>query len=263
VNGAPTYSCFEQVRNVIVSDSILSSQCKTQLIEYASDQTEHSGLGVTFAEALQYVFTRIDVNENGNEIKRILNQEMSDALCMCFTGRISRLLNCLNVMDPLVYIHIVNLSDMFTDVGKRLIKEGIYTREIHQSHYENELQNDYGYELTKEFRKELEEKFYSQLEYFYENYGPKENYSQQQDQNEDTNTIGKKMVVGKKRKFPECCRSSSETSHDKDVEDEENEEDQEDEDKEDEENENENIEVKQRKSPRLQREKDNERERKP
>merc|ERR1711988_418451 len=115
---------------------------------------------------------------------------------------------------------------------------------------------------TDEFRKELEEKFYSQFDVFYEVYGPKENSSQQQDQNEDTNTIGKK-IVGKKRKFPECCRSSSETSHDKDVEDEENEEDQEDEDKEDEENENENIEVKQRKSPRLQREKDNERERKP
>merc|ERR1712070_1039612 len=178
------------------------------------------GLGVTFAEALQYVFTRIDVNENGNEIKRILNQEMSDALCMCFTGRISRLLNCLTVMDPLVYIHIVSLSDMFTDVGKRLIKEGIYTREIHQSQYENELQNDYGYELTDEFRKELEEKFYSQLVYFYENYGPKENSSeQQQDQNEDTNTIGKKkIVVDKKRKSPECCCSSSETSHEKDVE---------------------------------------------
>ena len=117
---------------------------------------------------------------------------MSDALCMCFTGRISRLLNCLTVMDPLVYIHIVSLSDMFTDVGKRLIKEGIYTREIHQSQYENELQNDYGYELTDEFRKELEEKFYSQLVYFYENYGPKENSSQQQDQNEDTNILGEK-----------------------------------------------------------------------
>merc|ERR1712023_20112 len=220
VNGAPTYSSFEQVRNVIVNDSILSPQCKTQLIEYASDQSDvHSGLGVTFAEALQYVFTRIDVNENGNEIKRILNQEMSDALCMCFTGRISRLLNCLNVMDPLVYIHIVNLSDMFTDVGQRLIKEGIYTREIHQSQYENELENDYGYELTDEFRKELEEKFYSQLDYFYENYGPKENSSQQQYQNEDTNTVGKKKIlVGKKRKSPEGSCSSSETSHDKDVE---------------------------------------------
>merc|ERR1711988_398521 len=108
-----------------------------------------------------------------------------------------------------------------------------------------------GYELTDEFRKELEEKFYSQLEYFYENYGPKENYSQQQDQNEDTNTIGKK-IVGKKRKSPKGCSSSSETSHDKDVE---NEDKEDKEDKEDnDENENEDIEVKQKKqkqSPKL------------
>merc|ERR1712146_668294 len=206
------------------------------------------GLGVTFAEALQYVFTRIDVNENGNEIKGILNHEISDALCMCFTGRISRLLNCLTVIDPLVYIHIVSLSNMFTDVGKRLIAEGIYTSDNHKNQYENELQNDYGYELTDEFRKELEEKFYSQLDVFYEIYGPKENSSQQQDQNEDTNTIGKK-IVDKKRISPEGCCSSSETSHNKDVENEDKE------DKEDnDENENEDIEVKQKKqkqSPKI------------
>ena len=94
--GPPKYQCLDEVRNVIVNDSILSAQCKTQLIEYALDNSEHTGLGITFCEALQYVFTRIDddVNkESKDEIKRILNQEMTDALCMCFTGRISRLLN--------------------------------------------------------------------------------------------------------------------------------------------------------------------------
>ena len=109
------------MREIIVNDSILSAQCKTQLIEYALDNNEHTGLGVTFAEALQYVFTRIDLNkESGDNIKAILNQEMTDALCMCFTGRISRLLNCLTAIDPLVRIHIVDLSDMFINVGKRL-----------------------------------------------------------------------------------------------------------------------------------------------
>ena len=172
-NGPPDYKSFEEVRNVIVNDSILTPQCKTQLIEYASDGTEvHMSLGITFAEALQYVFTRININKNSDEIKRILNQEMSDALCMCFTGRISRLLNCLNVIDVLVRIHIVSLPDMFTDVGKRLIKEGSYNTSTHQTMFERELQEDYGYELTIEFKKELEQKFYSQMEYFYETYAP-------------------------------------------------------------------------------------------
>ena len=78
---------------------------------------------------------------------------MTDALCMCFTGRISRLLNCLNKIDPLVHIHIVNLSDMFINVGNRLIKEDKYNTEDHQIQFEKELQEDYGYHLGRsEFR---------------------------------------------------------------------------------------------------------------
>ena len=162
---------MDEVRNVILNDSILSAQCKTQLIEYALDNSEHTGLGITFCEALQYVFTRIDVSEeSGDEIKRILNQEMTDALCMCFTGRISRLLNCLTAIDPLVHIHIVNLNDMFRNIGERLIKEDQYTTEAHRIQFEKELQEDYGYELTEEFRKELEEKFYCAIEDFYETF---------------------------------------------------------------------------------------------
>jgi hypothetical protein len=171
--GPPKYQCLDQVRNVIVNDSILSAQCKTQLIEYALDTSEHTGLGITFCEALQYVFTRIDVNEeSGDEIKKILNQEMTDALCMCFTGRISRLLNCLTAIDPLVHVHIVNLNDMFINVGKQLIKEDKYTTEAHQSQFEKELEEDYGYELTEEFRGILEKDYYSQLEIFYDVFEP-------------------------------------------------------------------------------------------
>merc|ERR1712023_224237 len=167
----PKYQSLEEVRDVILSDSILSARCKTQLVEYALDNSVHSELGLTFAEALQYIFTRIDLNTaNGDDIKRILNQEMTDALCMCFTGRISRLLNCLTGIDPLVHIHIVNLSDMFTNVGKRLIEQRNYTTEGHQCQFEKELEEDYGYEMTEEFRKELEEKFYCVIEDFYETY---------------------------------------------------------------------------------------------
>merc|ERR1712023_316829 len=172
MGGGRQHQCLDEVRNVILNDSILSAQCKTQLIEYALDNSEHTGLGITFCEALQYVFTRIDVNEeekkSGHNIKAILNDEMTDALCMCFTGRISRLLNCLTAIDELVHVHIVNLNDMFINVGKRLIKEDKYTTEDHQAQFEKELQEDYGYELTENFRKELEEKFYCVIEDFYD-----------------------------------------------------------------------------------------------
>ncbi len=165
------YKSLEEVRDVIVNDPILSSECKSQLIEYAFDDTVHTELQLTFADLLQYVMTRIDLNqENGEEIKRILNQEMSDALCMCFTGRISRLLNCLTGIDPLVHVHVVNLSDMFINVGKGLIKDNHYSQEAHQTQFEKELQEHYGYELTEEFRKELEEKFYCEIEDFHDTF---------------------------------------------------------------------------------------------
>ena len=56
----------------------------------------------------------------------------------------SRLLNCLKAIDPLVHIHIVSLSDMFRNVGQRLIKEDKYTTEAHQIQFEKELEEDLG-----------------------------------------------------------------------------------------------------------------------
>merc|ERR1719450_846765 len=47
-----------------------------------------SEIGHIYCHTLQYVFTCIDLNEeSGDEIKRILNQEMTDASCICFAGR--------------------------------------------------------------------------------------------------------------------------------------------------------------------------------
>ena len=39
-------------------------------------------------------FGELLLNANSNEIFNIMNIEMNDALCKCFTGRISRLVNC-------------------------------------------------------------------------------------------------------------------------------------------------------------------------
>ena len=69
------------------------------------DNSLHTELGLKFAETLHCIFTPINENKaNGDKIKRILNQEITDALCMGFTGRISRLMNCLTRIDLLVHI---------------------------------------------------------------------------------------------------------------------------------------------------------------
>ena len=156
-NGPPKYKSFEEVRNVIVNDSILTPQCKTQLIEYASDQTDvHTGLGVTFAEALQYVFARIEMNEHKDGIKDVLNKEMSDALCKCFTGRISRLIDCLNGIDNLVMIDLSpnqRINSICQQIYELLSQEGeaFLTAENYQARVEKEL-NERGFDLTKEIQ---------------------------------------------------------------------------------------------------------------
>ncbi len=51
---------------------------------------------------------------------------MSDSLCKCFTGRITRLINCLNVLDPLVEINLLSENEMINMICQQvyeLLKE--------------------------------------------------------------------------------------------------------------------------------------------
>ena len=55
----------------------------------------HSCYLITYSDLLIYVWSRIIASANTDEILAVLNQEISDGLCMCFTGRLTRLLNTL------------------------------------------------------------------------------------------------------------------------------------------------------------------------
>ena len=50
---------------------------------------------ITYSDLLIYIWSRIIKSENKDEIFKVLNQEITDGLCMCFTGRLTRLLNTL------------------------------------------------------------------------------------------------------------------------------------------------------------------------
>ena len=82
--------------DLIVSDDILTETSKSAIIEYCRDETIHSVLNITFKELLVSVWNRIISNEHTIEIKRVLDTEMTDSICKCFTRRVSRLINCLN-----------------------------------------------------------------------------------------------------------------------------------------------------------------------
>ncbi len=134
----------DELIRIISENSILTDRVKSQLFEYIEDTEPHITLNVNFLEVAQSVFKRIidqpDIVKD--EIFRVLNQEMTDALCMCFTGRITRLVNSLNGFDMDVQLQISlneQLSNIILIIKERLENENSYTFERHREEVETEF----------------------------------------------------------------------------------------------------------------------------
>ena len=91
-----------------LDDDDINQQTKEKLVEYCQDKSVHSILDVTFEEVLKQVLFAIENSEHKSEIKKRLCEEMYDAECMCFVGRLNRLVNCLSGFSNLV---VIKLSD--------------------------------------------------------------------------------------------------------------------------------------------------------
>jgi Leucine-rich repeat (LRR) protein len=146
---------IKNLNNLILDDNILTQNTKEILMEYSEDTSIHTVLNITFGELLLYVFNRIQINEHKDEIKRILNLEMHESICKCFTGRISRLVNCLNGFDELVNIKIAGneqISQIITVIQNKLEKEGNYNVELHRKLAFSSLKElDYDNDIINEW----------------------------------------------------------------------------------------------------------------
>ena len=135
----------DELHRLIINDNILTQLCKEQLIEYCSDTTEHSLLLLTFSEVLWFVLQTIHNDfsiEVQNEIKKILNDEMKESECKCFTGRMNRSVNCLNGFSSHVKINIQDseqIGNIIFLVKDKLEKEGRYIIEMHKEIVSYEL----------------------------------------------------------------------------------------------------------------------------
>jgi len=150
----------EQIINDILSDNILSEQCKRELIEYCNNDEIHSVLELTFKELLCYVWMTIQQHTDKDEIKNILNIEMRDAKCMCFTGRISRLINCLNGFTDLVRIEISDseqIGNIIIVTQRRLTAKDNYSVEEHQKIVKKELlERGFSNDIIEEWIQHIE-----------------------------------------------------------------------------------------------------------
>jgi Leucine-rich repeat (LRR) protein len=133
----------------IIQDGDLSELTKSLLLGYMDDETVHSTLDVSFSELLLNVLSLVESNEHRKEIKTILNQEMNDAQCKCYTGRMSRLVNCLNGYTDCVQIQISDAEQIGYVV--QLVRHDL------------ETSNEYSVDRHKELvRLELLDRHYSE-----------------------------------------------------------------------------------------------------
>jgi hypothetical protein len=132
----------------IINSEVIRDISIRLLLEYCNDNYIHSILNINFEEALLHVleYINLECSENKDEIYKILADEIVESECKCFTGRISRLINCLNGFTSLVEIKIpenMELSNIIVIV-------------------KNNYSGDSVDELKELVRKELLERGYSQ-----------------------------------------------------------------------------------------------------
>ena len=140
----------DQLNTLIINNQILTQKTKTILIEYCDNSDVHLLLNITFKELLLNIYSLILKNENRDEIFKIMNIEMNDSLCKCFTGRISRLVNCLNGIDPNIKINICDneqIGNIIILIKNKLIFENNYDLESHKNLVKESLL-ERGYELN-------------------------------------------------------------------------------------------------------------------
>jgi hypothetical protein len=143
----------EKVIDDIISDRILTNMVKQHIVEYIRMTDVHSLLCITFSEAFRAVWQIIRTHRESDEIKRILNQEIDDSYCRCFTGRLSRLVNCLNGFDPRVSIRISDkqeIANMIISIRQKtdILAEQteMVLREMSKRGYDDETINEWiGY----------------------------------------------------------------------------------------------------------------------
>jgi Leucine-rich repeat (LRR) protein len=145
MNHKPTIS-MEQLSEFIIQNKYLNDETKQLLFEYSENSDIHSRFGISFSELLLNVFSLIEGHQEHHENKEVIysvvNQEMADAQCKCFTGRISRLVNCLNGFDPNIIIQISNSEQIGNIIGliqRQLEATGTYSIQNHQDLVRKEL----------------------------------------------------------------------------------------------------------------------------
>ena len=128
----------------------LDKKTKEIITEYMDCKDVHTMLDITFKELFIAIVIEMEglSNELQKEIKQRLNEEMQESECKCFTGRISRLVNCLSGYSDKVKIQISESEEIGNIISVIMEKRGIKTTETLKEEVSVALK-ERGYEETK------------------------------------------------------------------------------------------------------------------
>jgi len=133
---------MEQLKELIITNQYLDEHVKRLLFECIDGKEVHTILNITFEELLLSVYDFIERNENKEELFKIMNDEITEANCKCFTGRISRLINILNGYDEHIEIHIADNEQ----ISNIII---LIRNQLGEDYEEDEFKRRVNEELTK------------------------------------------------------------------------------------------------------------------
>ena len=127
----------------------LDKKTKEIITECMDCKDVHTMLDITFKELFIAIVIEIDklTPDLQKEIKQRLNEEMQESECKCFTGRISRLVNCLSGYSDKVKIQISESEEIGNIISVILEKRGIKTTETLKEEVSVALK-ERGYEET-------------------------------------------------------------------------------------------------------------------
>ena len=85
----------KEISSAISGWFISRKRYESLLTDWCTDLTIHSAEGITFYTLLERVWTIVKHHDEHKELEKVLKAEIDDAEKMCFTGRFTRIINCL------------------------------------------------------------------------------------------------------------------------------------------------------------------------
>ena len=145
---------FDICMDSLMKSELVCQEVKQEILNYCEDPMEHSVYLITFKELFHYVFNRILKHKETDELMRILNEEIKETICKCFTGRMTRLLNVLNGFYEDIQIQI-GTNEQINNIIIMLMKK--YSgKELCEKFIEEMKEREYDEETINHWKQFLE-----------------------------------------------------------------------------------------------------------